>query len=65
MIRPLVDAGSSILTNSISELPDVTGSSAIDSTAGVVAFIDPDLNDRPTATHQYRGRDRHLAGCHA
>jgi VCBS repeat-containing protein len=28
----------------------VTNSSAVDSTAGVVAFVDPDLNDRPTAT---------------
>jgi VCBS repeat-containing protein len=47
---PLVDAGSSILANAISEIPDVTNSSAVDSTAGVVAFVDPDLNDRPTAT---------------
>ncbi len=47
---PLIDAGASILTNAISELPGATGSSAVDSTAGVVAFIDPDFNDRPTAT---------------
>ena len=47
---PLIDAGNSILANSISEIPNVTGSSAVDSTAGVVAFADPDLNDRPTAT---------------
>jgi VCBS repeat-containing protein len=47
---PVVDAGSSILANAISELPGVTNSSAVDSTAGAVAFSDPDLTDRPTAT---------------
>jgi VCBS repeat-containing protein len=47
---PQLLTGSSILANSISELPNVTGSTAIDSTSGVVAFSDPDLNDRPTAT---------------
>jgi VCBS repeat-containing protein len=47
---PLIDAGSSVLANSISEIPGVTNSSTVDSTAGVVAFTDPDLNDRPTAT---------------
>jgi VCBS repeat-containing protein len=47
---PMVDAGSSVLTNAISELPNVTNSSTVDSTAGVVAFSDPDLNDKPTAT---------------
>jgi VCBS repeat-containing protein len=36
------------LANSLSELPNVTGSSATDSTSGVIAFSDPDLNDRPT-----------------
>ena len=47
---PGVDA-SSVLANSTSELPGVTNSSAIDSTPlGIVAFTDPDLNDRPTAT---------------
>jgi VCBS repeat-containing protein len=45
---PVVVAGSSILTNSLGELPNVTGSSATDSTSGVIAFSDPDLNDRPT-----------------
>src|SRR5882724_1983501 len=47
---PLIDAGSSILASAISEIPNVTDSLAVDSTAGVVAFTDPDLNDRPTAT---------------
>jgi VCBS repeat-containing protein len=48
--QPGVD-GSSVLTNSISELPNVTNGSAIDSTPlGIVAFTDPDLSDRPTAT---------------
>ncbi len=46
---PVVDAGSSILANATSELPNVTNSSAIDSTSGVVAFTDPDLTDRPAA----------------
>ena len=45
---PVIVSGSSTLTGSINELPNVTGSSAIDSTSGVVAFSDPDLNDRPS-----------------
>jgi VCBS repeat-containing protein len=45
---PVVVDGSSTVTGSANELPNVTGSSAIDSTSGVVAFSDPDLNDRPT-----------------
>ena len=45
---PVVVAASSVLAGSTSELPNVTGSSATDSTSGVVAFSDPDLNDRPT-----------------
>jgi len=44
----VVVPGSSTLTGSANELPNVTGSSATDSVAGVVAFSDPDLNDRPT-----------------
>jgi VCBS repeat-containing protein len=48
---PGVDAGSSVLAHATSELPNVTNSSLIDSTPlGIVAFTDPDLNDRPTAT---------------
>jgi len=47
---PVVDGGSSTLAQSISELPGVTGSSAVDSAVGEIAFSDPDLNDRPTAT---------------
>jgi VCBS repeat-containing protein len=53
---PTVVASASVLTGSISELPNVTGSSAIDSTTGVVAFADPDLNDRPTATINAAGQ---------
>jgi VCBS repeat-containing protein len=45
---PVVVGGSSTLTGSVNELPNTTGSSAIDSTTGTVAFSDPDLNDRPT-----------------
>jgi VCBS repeat-containing protein len=45
---PVVVPGSSVLTGSTNELPNVTGSSATDSTSGKVAFSDPDLNDRPT-----------------
>ena len=45
---PVVVPGSSVLTGSTSELPNVTGSLATDSTSGAVAFLDPDLNDRPT-----------------
>lgn len=47
---PVVNGGSSVLAKSIAELPNVTGSAAIDSTTGVIAFSDPDLNDRPTAS---------------
>jgi VCBS repeat-containing protein len=53
---PTVVASASVLTGSISELPNVTGSSVIDSTTGVVAFADPDLNDRPTATINAAGQ---------
>lgn len=45
---PVVVPASSVLTGSANELPSVTGSNATDSTSGVVAFADPDLNDRPT-----------------
>jgi VCBS repeat-containing protein len=47
---PTVIGASSVLVGSIAELPGVTGSLATDSTSGVVAFADVDLNDRPTAT---------------
>lgn len=47
---PVVDV-SSILANSTSERPNLTNSPLIDSTPlGFVAFSDPDLSDRPTAT---------------
>ena len=53
---PMVDAGSSVLANSTSERPNLTNSSLIDSTPlGIVAFTDPDLNDRPTATLNIAG----------
>ncbi|MEY9748875.1 ELWxxDGT repeat protein/VCBS repeat-containing protein [Bradyrhizobium japonicum] len=47
---PAVDTASTTASASISELPSVTGSSAIDTATGVISFLDPDLNDRPTAT---------------
>lgn len=47
---PTVDPASSDLANSLSERPNLTGSPLIDSTSGIVAFVDPDLNDRPAAT---------------
>ena len=60
---PVVDAGSSVLANAISELPNVTNSSAVDSTAGAVAFSDPDLDGSPHRHGQCRGRDGDVAGC--
>jgi VCBS repeat-containing protein len=48
--NPVVDTANSILANSINELPNVTGSSNIDATSGTIRFLDPDLNDRPTAS---------------
>ena len=45
-----VNAAQSTLAGSISEQPAVTGSLTPDTTSGVIAFSDPDLNDRPTAT---------------
>lgn len=47
---PTVDLAHSIVTGTINELPNVTGSSTVDSAAGAIAFADPDLNDRPTAS---------------
>jgi len=47
---PTVVGSSSVLSGSIAELPNVTGSLATDSASGVVAFADVDLNDRPTAS---------------
>ena len=63
---PVVVPGSSTLTGSTNELPNVTGSSATDSTSGVVAFSDPDLNDRPTpAPISASSRDSDVEGCDA
>lgn len=45
---PTIDMAHSTLAGAISELPNVTGRSVIDSTSGVIAFSEPDLNDRPT-----------------
>jgi VCBS repeat-containing protein len=47
---PVIDSAHTTATGTITELPNTTGSNAIDSKAGVVAFADPDLTDRPTAT---------------
>jgi len=46
----------SVLSGSVSELPLVTGSLAVDSTAGAILFSDLDLNDRPTATIDTAGQ---------
>ena len=45
-----INTAQSSLTGSVSELPAMTGSLTPDATSGVIAFSDPDLNDRPTAT---------------
>ena len=46
----------SVLSGSVTELPLVTGSLAVDSTAGAIHFTDLDLNDRPTATIDAAGQ---------
>jgi VCBS repeat-containing protein len=46
----------SVLSDSVTELPLVTGSPAIDSTAGAILFSDLDLNDRPTASIDAAGQ---------
>ena len=53
---PVTDAAHSTLAGAINELPNLTGSSGVDSTSGVIAFSDPDLNDRPTATIDTAGQ---------
>jgi len=53
---PLIDTGSSILSNALNELPLTTGSPATDSTAGTIVFSDPDLSDRPTAAIDSAGQ---------
>jgi VCBS repeat-containing protein len=47
---PTVNGVGSVLANSLSEEPNVTGSNDTDTTSGQIAFNDPDLNDRPTAS---------------
>jgi VCBS repeat-containing protein len=47
---PTIDGTSTTATGTINELPHTTGSNAIDKASGVIAFSDPDLGDRPTAT---------------
>jgi VCBS repeat-containing protein len=47
---PAIDAAHTTATGAVAELQNTTGSSAIDSASGNVAFTDPDLTDRPTAT---------------
>lgn len=46
----------SVLAGSVNELPLVTGSPAIDSTAGAILFTDLDLNDRPAASIDTAGQ---------
>jgi VCBS repeat-containing protein len=46
---PVIDGVHTSATGTIHELPRTTGSHAIDSIGGMIAFSDPDLTDRPTA----------------
>lgn len=46
---PVVDVAHSIVTGTINELPNVTGSLALDIATGAIAFTDIDQSDRPTA----------------
>lgn len=46
---PVIDTVHSSIVGAIAEQPGVTGSTAIDKTAGAISFVDSDLNDRPTA----------------
>jgi ELWxxDGT repeat protein/VCBS repeat-containing protein len=47
---PVIDLSHSVLSGVVSELPLTTRSSTLDHSAGVVAFTDKNLLDRPTAT---------------
>jgi VCBS repeat-containing protein len=47
---PAIDAPHTTATGTITELPNTTGGQATDSIADKIAFADPDLTDRPTAT---------------
>lgn len=47
---PLIDRAHSIIAGTINELPNVTGSVALDIASGAIAFTDADLRDRPTAS---------------
>jgi VCBS repeat-containing protein len=46
---PVVDSAHTSAKGTIKELPNTTGSNAVDSTGGVIAFTDPDVTARPTA----------------
>jgi VCBS repeat-containing protein len=48
--------GDSTLAGSIEERPNSTGSAAVNSAAGSIAFTDPDLTDRPTASVDAAGQ---------
>jgi ELWxxDGT repeat protein/VCBS repeat-containing protein len=47
---PTIDSAHSTLSRTIDEVPNVTGSTALDIANGAIAFTDADLNDRPTAS---------------
>ncbi len=47
---PTVVPGSTTATGSITELPNNTNSTTVDTTSGKIAFADVDVNDRPTAS---------------
>lgn len=62
---PAIDAAHSIVSDTINERPNVTGSLALDVANGALAFTDADLNDRPAAsvTHQtvtWQDSQRHV-----
>jgi fibronectin-binding autotransporter adhesin len=47
---PTIDVAHSSVIGSLNELPNVTGSLALDFASGAIAFTDADLGDRPTAS---------------
>lgn len=51
---PAIDTAHSRLSGTVSERPSTTGSLAIDTASGVIAFTDQDLSDRPTASVVHR-----------
>src|SRR5262249_28928746 len=48
--KPTIIGADSVFSRTINELPNVTGSAALDTVSGAIAFTDVDLSDRPTAS---------------